>query len=321
MTSHSAFGLSIRSNCAVPGLVVEAAHGACDVQFWLDPVAATGDDPHESWYVADGAVNGEVPPRVWRTHGDTLVKIRYADGTEFHVDHRGCEVRGSWIEPSTLEDTATYLLGPIIGLVLQLRGVACLHASAIAVGGQAIALVGPQGAGKSTTAAGFALRQFPVLADDIVALSDAGGAVRVVPAYPQIRLWPDSVASLYGSADSLPRLTPSWDKRALALAGEGYRFAPEPLRLAAIYELAGRTQQPDPLISERRGREALLALLANSYTISSLDTRANAAQFEVLARLVSRVPVRRVIAGNDLAALPRLCSAILTDCESLTCTA
>ena len=43
-----------------------------------------------------------------------------------------------------------------------------------------------------------------VLADDIVALSEQGEILRVRPAYPQLRLWPESVAFLYGSSDALP---------------------------------------------------------------------------------------------------------------------
>ena len=51
------------------------------------------------------------------------------------------------------------------------------------------------------------------------ALVEYDGRVHVQPAYPQLRLWPDSVAMLYGAPDVLPPLTPTWDKRALALTG------------------------------------------------------------------------------------------------------
>ena len=129
-----------------------------------------------------------------------------------------------WPDSSTLEDAATYLLGPVLGFVLRLRGITCLHASAVAVGDRAIALMGPANAGKSTTAAGFSRMGFPVLADDIVALSEPDEILRVQPAYPQLRLWPESAAFLYGSADALPRLTPTWDKRALDLTQNGCRF-------------------------------------------------------------------------------------------------
>ena len=53
---------------------------------------------------------------------------------------------------------------------LRLRGVPALHASAVAVGGAALAVVGSAGAGKSTTAAARAARGHAVVADDVLAL-------------------------------------------------------------------------------------------------------------------------------------------------------
>jgi dephospho-CoA kinase len=57
---------------------------------------------------------------------------------------------------------------------MLLRGVVCLHASAVAIGDEAIALLGPAGSGKSTTAAAFAERGYSVLAEDVVTLDDRG---------------------------------------------------------------------------------------------------------------------------------------------------
>ena len=66
----------------------------------------------------------------------------YSDGVRFAVERRGREVWGDWPENYTLEDACTYLLGPVIGFVLRLRGVTCLHASAVALAEHAIALAG-----------------------------------------------------------------------------------------------------------------------------------------------------------------------------------
>src|SRR4029077_10951164 len=98
----------------------------------------------------------------------------YSDGARFAVDRTGCEVYADWAENYTLEDACTYLLGPVIAFVLRLRGVICLHASAVIVDGRAIALFGLAGAGKSTTVAACALRGFSVLSDDVAVLADLG---------------------------------------------------------------------------------------------------------------------------------------------------
>ena len=245
----------------------------------------------------------------------------YCDGTEFFVNREGSQVWATWPDSLTLEDTATYLLGPVLGFVLRLRGVTCLHASAVAVGDRVIALMGPANAGKSTTAAAMARLGCPVLTDDIVALTEDAGIFGVQPGYPQLRLWPDSVALLYGAEDALPALTPTWDKRALDLNRNGYSFQCRPLPLAAIYVLDERSRNPEPRIGGIHGRESLLTLLANTYVGYLLDAKMRGQQFESLGRLMASVPVRRVVPSADPAHLSRLCTRILDDCEALACTA
>src|SRR6185295_19915932 len=202
---------------------------------WLHEVS----DTHiETSYIADYKSEcGEPALRVFRVLDGKYYRLYYADQTEFLVDRAGTEVWAEWSVPLTLEDTATYLLGPVMGFVMLLRGIVCLHASAIAVGDKAIALLGPAGSGKSTTAAAFSDRGYNVLAEDVVTLDDRGRHFLVRPGYPCIRLWPASVKALYGSESHLPRLTPNWDKCYLDLKGQ---FHTDPLPLAAIYQLGER---------------------------------------------------------------------------------
>jgi len=319
---YSAFGLSLAANRPLPGLVPRPAVPRVDTRIWLhaDPPADPLDIAAAScWYVSDPA--GETPAlRVWRLNGGASFRLRYADGTEFVIDRAGSDIRATWPASSTLEDTATYLLGPVLGFALRLRGVACLHASVVAAGDHALAFVGPAEAGKSTLAAAFAHRGFPILSDDIAALADSDATLRVQPAYPQLRLWPDTVARLYGTEDALPRLTPSWDKRALDLTRNGYRFEQRPLPLGAVYALAGRADDQHPRVEPLHGREALRTLLAHTYVGYLLDSAMRAQEFTTLGRLASTIPVRRLVqpAGADLQRLP---AAILDDWEALGCTA
>ncbi|NIM27202.1 MAG: hypothetical protein GTO67_14755 [Gammaproteobacteria bacterium] len=125
-------------------------------------------------------------------------RMRYEDGTDFVIDRRGTRIWASWHEPMTLEDTAVYLLGPVLAFALRLRGVTCLHASAVVVDAGVVALVGPSGVGKSTTVAAFAERGFAVLCDDTLALEERESDVIAHPGYPRLRLWPEAVHLLHG---------------------------------------------------------------------------------------------------------------------------
>jgi hypothetical protein len=321
---YSAFGLCLRTNRQIPGLIPRAVVSPVDTQIWLDAAPLSPrihDLPDDVWYVSDGHAGSTPALRVWRLSGGACFRLLYNDGTEFLVNREGSEVWATWPESSTLEDTAIYLLGPVLGFVLRLRGITCLHASAVAVGDRAIALLGPASAGKSTAAAAFSRRGHAVLSDDIVALLERDAIHQVEPAYPQLRLWPESVALLYGTADALPRLTPTWEKRALDLTQHGCRFQQQPLPLAAVYVLAGRSPDPQPRIKSLRGRESLLTLLANTYVGYLLDAPMRGREFDSLGRLVSSVPVRQVVSSSDPAHVSRLCDRILDDCEALGCTA
>ena len=238
----------------------------------------------------------------------------YGDGVQFAVDTEGREVLADWPENYALEDACTYLVGPVMGFVLRLRGTVCLHASAVAVEDRAIALMGPPGSGKSTTAAAFACSGFHVLSDDIVALSNERGQWLAQPGYPRVNLWPDSVRTLFGSEDTLPRITPTWDKRYLPLGQKGHHFASKPLSLGAIYILDSRESTlTAPVVEAVSSKEALITLVANTYVNYLLDQNMRRTEFDVLSRVVSEIPVRRVRPPDKPSAILDLCGAIADD--------
>jgi hypothetical protein len=319
---HQVFGLQLEATRPIPGLVALPSTQAPDVRVWLGsmPPNLRGRDAAQAWYTSPYRdERGEPNMRVWTLNGGAYFRLCYSDGTDFVVDRPGTNVWATWAASATLEDTATYLLGPILGFVLRLRGVVCLHASAIAFGDQAFAVLGPAGAGKSTTAAAFAQRGHAILSDDVLAIVDQDGSLLIQPAYPRIRLWPSSVGNLYGSSEALPRLTPTWDKRYLDLSVNGYRFEPRPRPLAAIYILSARSADPAaPFIEAEPAQAALIRLVANGYVNYLLDQEMRMREFRLLARMIAEVPIRRLTPHEDLAYLPRLYETILEDLRALT---
>lgn len=245
-------------------------------------------------------------------------RFLYRDGTEFFIDREGMEIWAQWEEPYTIEDMATYLLGPIFGFLLRLRGYVCLHAGAVVVDGKVLALIGPAGAGKSTTSAAMSRLGHRIMTEDVAALLDRGSSFEVIPGYPLIRLWPDSVGMLYGSAEALPPLTPNWDKRYLALDLDQQEFQSEPLPLGAIYFLRERRADiAAPSIEGVQSGAGLIDLVANTYTNYLLDREMRAREFDLLGRLQSIVPLRAVTPQADPARLPDLCRAIIDDYRRL----
>ena len=318
----SIYGLEVLANRPIP-TVPHSPITTADVRVsfgvlpdWLDRLQP---QQIETTYVADYTNEAGNPAFVFaKLHGGQFYRFTYADNTEFVVDHNGQQIWTTWSEPLTLEDTATYLLGPVMGFVLLLRGLVCLHASAIVIDEVAIALVGPAGAGKSTTAAAFSERGFSVLAEDVVTLDDRVDRFLVRPAYPCIRLWPASAASLYGSRSALPPLTPNWDKCYLDLTQQSGQFEREPRPLAAVYLLGERVDDPlAPFVESFDRAAGLMSLIANTYGTKLIDKHMRAREFELLSRVVAHVPLRRVTPHTDARRLSQLCDLLLSDFEGL----
>jgi hypothetical protein len=88
--------------------------------------------------------------------------------------------------------------------------------------------------------------------------------------------------------------------------------------LGAVYILAPRETAADaPRIEEVSNREVLLELVQNTYMNWLLDRRQRAAEFELLAHLVSCVPVRRIVSHHDPARIGALCDLISADARCL----
>ena len=322
-STYSVFGLTLRSSGTVPGLHSAPPNSRNpDVQLHLGRSPANpvvGQVFAESLIYESAYTDSSGAPalRIWRDGVTGLLHLAYFDGMQFWMDQNGTEVWVLWPDHSSLEDAATYLLGPVLGLLLRFRGVTCLHASAVIIGDSAVAFVGSEGAGKSTTAAAFARSGCAVLSDDVVALVEHVDEFRVAPAYPHICLWPDSVEILYGSSDALPRLSPNWEKRRLALGNNCEQFEEVARPLRAIYILDDHRGEPGPYVESMPVQAAFFSLVANSFATNMLDSQMRAKEFRTLSKLSSQVPIRKLFTSKSDLSPDGLCQVVRQDFSEL----
>jgi hypothetical protein len=315
--NYTVFGLSLRSNFSIPSLKEAAESSAVnDIEVRFE------DEPHldleitratRTLIFASSVTNdsGEPAFRIWRISDPPLIHLKYQDGMNFWIDREGKNIWAKWPNNLTLADATSYLLGPVLGLLLRLRGITCLHASAVALENYAVVFAGGDGAGKSTTAAAFATCGCAVLSDDVVALVERDDAFYVMPAYPYLSLWPDSVEMLYGPEKILPSFSHNFDKRRLALEANNIRFEQQPLPLRAVFILGERTSDAAaPYVEPLTRQEALISLVANSYAAHLVDDDMRASEFAFLGRVVSSVAVGRLRPHTDPARLQRLCDVV-----------
>lgn len=317
------YGLGVRANRPLAGLAGLPAAEHIDVDILLGELppgcGTRAQAQARQPYVSSLHTGGRLELFVTRLPHSGDLRLDYDDGAVVVIESRGRRIWADWPADLTAEHVAGYLLGPVMGVVLRLRGIVCLHASAIALGDGAIALVGASGSGKSTTAAAFSRLGHAVMADDLVPVVPADGSFEIVASRPRLRLWPDSASALFGAAEVLPRAAPEWDKRMADLALLGGKAAPPRAPLSAIYFLGPRREASDSVVIEDMpAREATMALITDSFASKYQDREARAQEFNLATDMVRKLPLRRLSAPADLRRLPELCDAILADHARLT---
>jgi hypothetical protein len=241
-----AWGLNIASCMDLPEFL-PGNGGAPDVVVDYGPVPVSLDE------VRSKGVRYQAAPGRFLLTVDGVARYLVADGREILIQKTACA-----------EDDAVrlFLQGSAFGALLHQRGVLPLHASAIRASGGAVLFCGVSGAGKSTLAGAFFKRGYPVLADDICALSPGdGGIPLVLPGFPQIKLWADATRKLAEDCTFLPRVRQELEKYGLPLQ-EG--FCSEPTPLKRIYILnATNTDRFE--IGSIKGLEKFNALIRSTY--------------------------------------------------------
>lgn len=152
------------------------------------------------------------------------------------------------------------LLGVVVAALLQRRGLFVLHAGAAEVDGQAVALLGDKGAGKSTAAAALVRAGHNLLADDVVAIDFAHpqGPV-ILPAVGQLKLWDEAIRAVPLKAEDRGRLHPALAKSTYALS---HGVARHSVPLARLYLL---TRGDGAGIAPLDAATAVTALFRHSY--------------------------------------------------------
>ncbi|MCF8049992.1 MAG: hypothetical protein K9L59_02060 [Desulfobacterales bacterium] len=324
---YSAFGLVIRSSERISNLPTAACTGQsppADIQVeFTSGGKESRPDPDEILLHAFANPENCSSPflLVWKHAADGDYRFRFDSSVEFKLQRSGRKITVACESSTTMDEVAAYLLGPVMGLALRINGLVCLHASAVVFKNRAIALMAPPGHGKSTLAAAFAKRGHPVLTDDILVLVKDGNQLKIQPSYPQIRLLPVAVETLFGHREALPRLSrsnPNLSKHVLDLTGPDYRFAEEATILNAVYTGLESDQASATRVKDFNCVERFLAMCANLYLPNIIDEKMHRTHFEVLENAAKAVPVRCIETPCRNAMTPfDLCDLILDDYNSL----
>jgi hypothetical protein len=241
-------GLSVGSEIVLPGLIAMAADSAPpDVTIRRQPVPAALENAGAlgpTWQMADGRF-----------------LLRIPDVARFLLSH-GRDIAFELESGADAADIPIFILGTVFGILLHQRDQIVLHAGAVRVNGKAVLFCGPSGAGKSTLAAALAQRGFPLVTDDICAITVNGaGTPMVHPDGRQLKLWAQAIEQLDLAENRGERVRSRLEKFYVA-PGEAFS---EPLPLGAVYALRDARPPQAAGIERPNVVDAALILRRNAY--------------------------------------------------------
>ena len=296
---YTAFGLVVSSCIRCPELFDAA--GRPDVTVKYGAVSTEYATP-----IHAGGLRSKATPGKLTLEVDQIARFLVRDGTDIVIDRHG---------DANDDDVRLFLLGSSFGALLHQRGVLVLHGSTIRVGDGCVVFLGRRGAGKSTLAAALARRGYVRLGDDVCAISiGEDGVPYAAPAYPQAKLWLDSLEHLGLDATTLRRVRPTREKRAVPFEGDPSQ---NPLPVKGLYVLSPSKDRTDIAIGPIRGPIKIRALRDYTYRLQFLKGFDLARHhFAQITHVASRLPMIRVMRPAHGALMEQVAMAVERDLRS-----
>ena len=302
VAKYSAFGYVLESPIELPELDRVPSSTPPTWTLEVDPRASAADRGP----IASDTVYDSVSVHAYSTGG--------AIGLAF--DDTGCfEIRPAsrviaWQPgPNTSEAAVRAdLLGRVMALAAHADGALALHASAVSIGGQAIAFLGPKHAGKSTIALALARHGARLITDDtLIVRMDASGRPWGAPGVQRVRLWPDAARALAIDISTTRDAKPTVD----CLTAFALERAPVPL--VACYTLEHASAGTDEPVCRRRlsAVHAALACVRFSKLGALAGGSLGATLLDRAAAVANIIPVFTASVTRDLGRLDQVAAEFL----------
>ncbi|MBI4866025.1 MAG: hypothetical protein HY816_03650 [Candidatus Wallbacteria bacterium] len=199
------------------------------------------------------------------------------------------------------------LVGLVLGYLLHLRGVLCLHGSVLARNGRAIGILGDSGAGKSTVATALIRNGATLVSDDLLAVSASEAGVCAEYGGAAVRLELATAKQLLERDATLVRM-PRGNKLFWEVPSPGGVVAtdPTPIPLSALYVLKPCTTAGGATIDSPSSSAQALQMLTAAWYPPGLLRLLTRERLEQLQKLAAKLPVSAIHYEKDWASLPNL---------------
>lgn len=252
----------------------------------------------------DDAFEDAFPSSIQRS-GET-VYVSFDGLARFAIDQAEKRITVFDVQADTMPADLEHLLyDHVVPRVLADQGAVVLHGSAVEIGGELAVFLGNTGAGKSTLAASLHGAGHLLLGDDAVIVTFEDGRFHGSAVYPTLRLFPDTISQVFGSAVETRAMAHYSDKLRVSLPALAGRAAGS-FPLGALFVLGGGSSEPDPRLEDLGPSAACMALVEQSFALDPRDAGKAAARLRELSRLTSAIPAYRLAYAHDYARITQL---------------
>lgn len=293
---YQIFGLSIVSALPLPAIT--------EFNKTVDPpdiVIDYGDTPDDLTAPVIKGIRYQAAPGEFLLRVDNVARFYVQEGNRITITPEG---------GASEDDILIFLMGSAMGALLHQRNILVLHGSAIAVNGQSVAFCGPSGIGKSTIAAGFHQRGYPFLADDLCVITGCDGHPAVIPGFPRLKLWADTLKKLDTCANQLKSVRWGVDLEKYFLPVESSQHLPVPLQGVFILESTNTDRLE---VTSLPGNEKIDPLIENTYRMRFLHGLGGKKDhFKQCAAVAAKAEVCRIVRPDKGFQLEKLMDLVAT---------
>lgn len=215
------------------------------------------------------------------------------------------------INPNTKLDESflrVIILGPALSILLHQRGNLILHASAININGRAVAFLGNNGCGKSTSLIALHKNGYPIVTDDILPVKfNNEGLPIVTPSYSRMKLRSDVMNYMQGDIDFIPKTHVYSDKYYYFTENN---FSHKQLPLKKIYIIQKGEEWS---LNSLNPNESLMKLVKSSYCYGISSKEEIVKNLNECSKLVNNLPIKLLKIPQSLEQLPELIKIIEND--------
>jgi hypothetical protein len=271
-------------------------------------------DPHEAEGPPPGRLLGEFhlgEVSSWcaeSTEDSQRWILRYRGVGDVELDRRAKRIT---VHPSSGTDPSLFGIligGSVLARALSGAGELVLHASAVEIRGEAVAILGFPRAGKSTLAALMCGHGARLVSDDVLRVDVTSERPMCFYGGRVLRLRPEAAQAGCGVGGSMMVKTP--DARVGIVPGG--HIGRSPLPLAAMLVPSPSRTAPELAIERLAGREGLLEVLRYPRIFGWLEAEPIRSNFDRAAVLASAVSIYRATVPWGPPFPPRLSEQLLT---------